>query len=333
MAKTDGIDQLGVIQMYYPSIRIGKKILSPFRDEKNPSCVLYNHNGHLIFRDYGGDGKYYDCIDLVMFKERCNFKTAMEIIKNGGYGQLAEEREYVVEKPEKVTRLEYDFEVCQPTEEHEEWRKKFHILDSVMDINKVLPVSKYTIYFESGSVTIFDHTENKPSHGLIWGIKSRSGMKFYQPASATHKWKSLNVEEDFLFGRLFIQIAADLTGQSLILCAGNKDTLILQSLGYYAITLNSEVRIPSEETMVGIEQLMLRIPGKLRILYDWDDTGIYWGKKMSEIMTERFGKDRVCLINMKNVLLPEYSESTKDIGDLAVMNYKYLCEVLKFVLS
>jgi len=340
-------EQWEIITYYIPNIKVKKKILSPFRNERNPSCVLYEDRraDGFVFYDFG-IAKPFSCIDLVMTYENCDYKQAVKIIGrilykdekfftnpkrpeyvNGQYKNILQR--YFEHKTEEVIDLSpkafsFDFDVTIRNELNEkemEWMDTFNISTKVATQNNFFPLQQYTIYYLDSS-----YTYQSSDDDIIFGIfnEDKTGFKAYHPYNTKRKWRSYRLNNSFIFG---YDRAKQMEDTPIVLCAGNKDTLILQSMGYRALCLNSETKIPDSEMKDKIIDLVN--VNYLNIIYDWDATGIFFSHKIATI----FDTLRVNLIDMRTILSPLVLEDTKDIGDLAVKEYLLLFNTLKTILK
>lgn len=64
----DIIEQIGeinVFKYYIPNLKINTPVLSIFRNEKNPSFIVYYRDNKVRYKDFGNGNYKGDCIDLV----------------------------------------------------------------------------------------------------------------------------------------------------------------------------------------------------------------------------------------------------------------------------
>ncbi len=124
-------------------------------------------------------------------------------------------------------------------------------------------------------------------------------IKLYRPLNDRFKFVWLGAKpEDYVFG---IDQLPD-KGEGLIICAGEKDTIVLSQLGYNAICLNSETSTLKEELVSQLEERFDHVS----ILYDIDNTGMVQSTKWSN----QYGVNRIVLPE----ILKPYG---KDVSDYA----------------
>lgn len=235
----DGMD---VYRHYIgPDVPMGKKIISPLRDEKDPSFNLFmNKNTNTIwFKDFGDDVLKGDHWRFVMEMFNINFKDAIEKIKSDilGYGLFVKPVQRQV-KPvsfqPKVSTTKIDITPRDWLKIDFNFWKTFGISLDTCDRFNVKPLKSYTMQkSDRDPFTIF-----APPYSPMYGICFPSGKKkIYSPFSKDHKWVSnLNPLTD-VFGMDLLPEKGDI----LFLMAGNKDTMsFYEQIGLPAIALVSE---------------------------------------------------------------------------------------------
>ena len=124
--------------------------------------------------------------------------------------------------------------------------------------------------------------------------------KIYRPKALENQIKFcwLGKKPDgFIFGKDQL----DINLNEVYIVGGEKDVLTMNSLGFNAISLNSETAMPDDELINNLKTNFASVI----VLYDLDETGV----KMSKKIGEKFGLERI--------VLPDFikEKKCKDISD------------------
>ena len=286
-------------------------IKSPFREERTGSFCIYKKGQEWRFKDHGGNAQG-SAFDFVMQLYGCDFRECLEAINNQlnlGLSSSGSSQELkplpprkALEAPEvKEERKYFRRPGSWKAEELEFWYQ-FGITKPTLDFFQVQPVELFSL-----ETSRIDKKTGKPK--IIECYAEKEGLQFsyqvtedcfkiYRPGKDYMKFVWLGKKpEDYVFG--LSQLPE--TGKLCILTGGEKDVLTLHSLGFHAISLNSETAIPSEDLLKEIKRRFEYFVS----LYDNDKTGKAQAKKLQN----------QCGINPLS--LPEFHEKGKDISDWA----------------
>lgn len=178
--------------------------------------------------------------------------------------------------------------------------------------------------FQLHSISSYTWTGKKPMYtkkeSVAFAIELHGNFKLYIPNQIEVGVKK-NVLPPFpngIFG--LTQLGAE-TKQDIIICAGEKDTIVAHSRGFHTVTFGSESIYPKEEQIIKLQALCKN----LFICYDKDATG----EKGSQTMVQRFPKIIPIALppndNIKGYDLTDYfqdhsSEDFRKLMDLALKN-------------
>jgi len=286
---------------------IGKPILSPLREEKHPSFNIYkdDKSGQYLFNDFGS-GQKGDCINFVEIIKDTHFKGAIEILQNE-FNCIIDDDDNVnkplalkkdkspQENLLKSAETTKSFKISSKRKfdkPEADYFKQYKIKPEIIKKYNVLALDSYTL---SSGITI-----NGKENELIFCYNHNDWVKIYKPFEANHKYRFVHLgkkQSDFIFGYNQLPGVAD----QLIITGGEKDVLTLASLGYNAISLNSETATISTAKAT---ELLTRFK-EIVVLYDIDETGL----RESEKLCKAFG--------FKQAFLPSglYPVNEKDISD------------------
>lgn len=242
------VSDLEIASTFVPDFEeINKPFFSPFRNEKNPSCRVFDkrNSGVLWFKDFGNPmmPKAMTLVDFVMKHE--GYSTRQETI-NHIYksfkirlsntklaSNITGKRDVVYSASQLVIRIK-----------KREWSKhdirywsSYHVPIEMLDRNNVVPISH--IWLEKDGKTVF-HTEFAKTH-LVYSYEYywHEGIfrrKIYRPElSNQHKWVT---NTDYTVVQNVDNIPKG--GDLLISQSSYKDCMVMEVLGYYSVAPNSE---------------------------------------------------------------------------------------------
>lgn len=338
LQRTNG--GLTVFTHYLGEACLGKRFCNPFRDDKHPSCRLYeNKNSHGIVSYYMNDfaRKEYsgDCFWMVSMQlglDLCsNFKTILETIDHdlclGVFDSTPNAKktnaDYTARMVHKFTKTQEssikDFSLTKRafTQYDQEYWGKYGINAEVLERYGVCSVKSCTFTKVSGkSFTVFSSSEI-PMFAYEFG--EGEGYKFYRPGASSRFLYAGKLPRPYVFGWEQLPPSAE----KVFITGGEKDVLSLASHGFPAIAFNSETAKVPEDT---IKELASRF-NHVVFLYDSDETG----KAESSRECERFSY----LGNVTRLVLPlAGTKKEKDISDFFAMGNTcgifndWLCQAL-----
>jgi len=282
-----------IFKFYYPKLDIGKVTNSPFRSDKNASAGLFVSKDTLetLYNDLGSE----DSGNWIWFLKKLygiEFKDVLNIVNRDmalglmGYGST------YIATDQINSRIVDDIDVEKHTRDlhlnvrRRPWRQ--HDADYWLSygINrKLLGDETYPIFsywFNDWKTNIAEKHAYSQDYYFDGKYYRR---KIYQPFSKTDKWKS-NINGLVIDGIKNIPKSGDL----LIITKSRKDRLVLNGLGYCAIsTTNESSWIPD----YNFNKLNYRYK-KLLIFFDNDEAGM----KFSNIFSEKYKINRIFIPNV-----------------------------------
>jgi hypothetical protein len=298
---------------YIPGVKLGGSFLSPLRREKEPSASLFvSRSGNILLKDFKlgtftiwrflqekYNLTYHECLLTI----NNDFDLGITLRRNNkptmSYFGIEQK-----EKPEQKSSLT---ELAIKRRSWNTFDKNYWLqynipVDFIETRNhKVIPLDNFWI---NGELSYW-HYEYNPAYSYEFGNKLR---KIYMPYNKKLRFV-MNCKEDIIQGE------DDLpwTGDILFITKSYKDVLFLSTLGYNAISPQSESYTLSEEVIARYEKRFENI----YLLYDNDEVGI----KYSNNNCIKYP----CL---KQIFVPKESEC-KDISDF-YKKYKKI-ETLKLI--
>lgn len=297
MSETEQIKQISIVaflsELGFKIQRRGSHlfVLCPIHGERSASMAIYpNKNKWHCF----GCAKHGDIFDLAQSIWNCNFIEAKERLKKYLSGNLPS---------------------------FEQVKKQFEIIDRpALRILKKFPVSSLTgawywaehgvpltLLHEKGLYYVAELAEEMRIRKFgndvpCFAYDSGEATKLYMPTHLKqyrHAWVGNTITKEKFWPSLSTFSGRQI--DTLYLCAGQKDALVMMSRGYEAVTSTGSES--AEITPEMAAQLRVITPD-VQVLYDTDQTGRTRSKKICE--------DH----GFKNVLLPAH-DSCKDISDFA----------------
>ena len=238
-----------------------KKVINPFRSDKNPSCEFYEHNGVIYFKDWAKPEWTSNCINLYLKVKNITFETFkmnMNTILKGSdiilsKSEIDEEIKSSKVKKEIIPIFREQFS----KEFLEYWKTR-----GVTTFENVKEVEKITIKKEDEECTI-------TKRDLCIYYQFQNGFKLYSPYSEK-KFKFLSqVKKNDVWWYQDYPV--------LLIVKASKDFLVIKSIiDEYKLPvtlthIQSEVipktkySIPNWEKIQGYERIM--------VIMDNDDTG------------------------------------------------------------
>lgn len=280
--------QIDVYTTFVKDFRLNKAILSPFREEKNPSfCFYLSKNGseNIYWKDFG-TGERGNWVDFL--KKIANVDTFKEAIAYyEQYAEIPNKKTFYAPRF-RPSKNEIQVKRRPFSKEDIEFWAKYGISQKTLIDYKVSPILYYT--FNGVVEKRMDKDE------LRYCYKIFNHFKIYRPyAKKIDKWRS-NTNIFDIQG--FEQLVFD--DDVLIVTKALKDVMCLRELGYDAIAPQSEsTLIPTNI----IQHLQSKYK-KIYILYDNDRPGIEGSKRLAGTIA-----------NAKEIRIPA-STGAKDISDL-----------------
>ena len=288
------VSEYDIFKHYCSSFKkLGTKFCSDLREDKSPGVSIVEWKSTLLYKDFANEEHTFNCFGYVMHKYNLDFVGALQLIsRDFGLGLAATDvmptaRRYAYTKtPLKKSVIRIKSRRWLP-EDADYW-KKFCIPKSLLVKFDVHPVKYFWI----------NETRFHPP-SISYAFRFNGGYKIYSPYESDNKWYS-NVGRNVIQG--YSQLAK--TGEIVFLTSSLKDVMCLEVLGYASIALQSEMHMPSEETIQSLHKRFKQIV----VLYDNDYT--------SESNPGQTMAEDICLkYSLRNICIPTEYES-KDISDL-----------------
>lgn len=292
---------------------------NPFYNDTKPSLSIYfnERSQRWMFKDFGDESYSGDVFDFAAHYYGLDSKKDFySILKS-----MAKDLKIESEVPSEVAKIinifgyKAEYKNGEGLKEAYEYFKQFGITESVLRQYRVRAVEKCYYLTRSGESKsrIFKEQE------LFIAYNDNYFAKIYSPNPKGFFYIG-NKPKDFVFGvnQIFIRAhKAKFFPDTLILTGGEKDVLTLTSLGYDAISLNSETAtIPQTLT-----ENLFDAYKNIVIFYDNDETGI---RRSAQIWNEL--KDR---FNVSIYTLPDTIDGVgvKDVSDY--MKHELPIDILK----
>lgn len=240
---------------------LDKKICSPLRHDKHPTCKFYWKDGILMFHDFSGDFSG-DCFEVVKrVRNIPDFRKVLEDIIEDV--EVKTERlifsDSVRRSSSKKSRSKIRASYRKPNKADYDYWKSFGIQPSTL--------KKYSIYCAKtiavNGTKIYSYKINNPAYVYVFG---QTHFKIYFPFSEDKSRKFIS-NTNYMQGWNQLDFSkSDL----LIITKSMKDVMALHDLGWQSIAPHSEGAIISED----IIHICLNRFKRVVLLYDMDKTGI-----------------------------------------------------------
>jgi len=260
---------------------VGKRFKSEFRDDKYPTCVVYQFNNSLLYKDFSESGSL-SCFDYVMKKYGLTFVESMQKV-NLDFS-LGLESSIFIDDVSSIKFSKVDFDIASaPTigsvirvcvrpwdvKDKDYWNGRYYLTINDLRMYDIYPLSGFYIngiYTECGS-NVYGYYFGKLDDGKeLW--------KIYQPyAGKEDKWRT-NCPGDIIQG---LKQLSD-TGDKLIITKSLKDVVVLNSCQYSAISAQAESNYLSENFVNNLKKRF----NEVVLLYDNDAPGIVAAKRLSK---------------------------------------------------
>ena len=274
------IGSYSIYDHYIGPFVIGKAMLSPFRNESNPSFIVRASNdGKLYHKDYADDNYSGDCVGLVMQLFSLSFRDALRKITNDFHG--------INESLKKVDKID-SIKPSTPKEIKVEIRD-FNTLDFIYW--EQYGVTHQDLIDENiYSVSRFwmDGKEFRAFYELCFGYRFEDGWKIYFPERTDFKWFS-SIPNNVIEGWSNVQ-----DFDYLIITKSRKDRLVLSKLSKNVVNAQNE----SRSLLTKEHQEMFKSFKKIYVFFDADEPGVKACKKITTEMGWNY-------VNTPRYLLPQ----------------------------
>lgn len=280
------IDEYDIFRRYLGNVKLGVAYNSPLREDSNPSFSLFTtSNGNVLYKDHAtGDSgdvfkllsQMWGCTVKTVYKRVVDDIPGIESISLGRKKQIGTNR-----------NLDIGIKRRYFNERDEEYWGRYLINKKTLYKYNVFAIDYYTI-----SGIIRDHYKND---NPLYAYKVDDKFRLYKPLTPNKidKWKG-NLTRDNVFG--YEQLPQK--GDTLIITKSLKDVMVLDSLGYNAISPSSEATMIPNNSLTSLRTRFNRIV----LFFDNDEPGIEFSKKN----VEKYNLDEISID-------PKYK--VKDISD------------------
>lgn len=270
------VDQLEVWKWILNShVSIGEKITSPFRHDVKPGCFLREHDGLILFTDFGRpEYNKYTCVHAVSDIKNIVLSEAATLICNQfmngqSFGFKKNKLQYSKMKKDKAditfVPFTYNGKPAFTDIDRDYWKPREV---TVQDLRDRYVYSVHHFHVNGKYI--------KPTYPCYAFVFPKTGnIKIYQPNSTTNKWMSSTNSDDVW------EWTREFTSRTAIITKSFKDGMLLHKLfpevDIYAF--QSEVVIPKTH----IEKIN-NLYDNVVILYDNDETGIINALNIEELL-------------------------------------------------
>lgn len=295
-------DEYSIFKAFYrPDILLNKAYSSPFRQDDNPSFVLFEpsrsiRNNRVLYKDHS-TGEVGDCFDFIKKMYNVNYNDALNIIYKRFYNNEIIQKPTSIEKKDIDTKNTIIPEIDSWGNGNYYFWNTFNITKETLSLYNVYPIKKAYIK----NIYMVHYKDDFPVYCYMFydiGKYSKRGFKLYFP----HNQKGKKFLRDYTYNVTegFKQLSSNKTKDLCIITKSLKDVMILHQLG-----INS-VSVPSESSFINIlDYNFIRSKfKKLILLFDNDNAGIQ-------------NSNKLCIkYNIEKIEIPrEYK--IKDISDFS----------------
>ena len=270
---TDVLNNISQEQVFFEYLGIypdlGKRYLSPFRQDKDPGCRFTWHSGILYFVENTmfNNKLYWSCIDIVMYIKKCSYQEALDLL-------------WVKSSSVKVVKSNIPTAKFVPEIrfEKQNWpdNNMFMLPGYILEKELVFLVKNYWIKTKSGWNQNSIHHPSK-TLCVAYYFPETDHVKLYFPEQEEFKWYS-NCSIEDVFGYHKLSYYAKMSDE-LVITKSGKDRLMLDYfLGKSSIALQNEGCYIPEHVVFELETMFK----KIWFLYDNDVSGILHAQKLSE---------------------------------------------------
>lgn len=273
------ISEYDIFKFYCKNfIDIDKSFCSDLRIDNNPGCRIYlNSNNQLKYKDFAS-GDNYNCWNYVMNKFNCTYYEALNIISNdfnlSSIKTNIEPRLILTNDEFKTKIASIPKEKSTITIVEQPWGitdynywNQFGITFDILDEYNVFS-AKY-VYLNKGSRRLtFEYKKSNPCYAYRFTGEGRYSYKIYFPNHPDKKYKWLFSGGSSSDIEGYDQLP--LNGDILILTKSLKDVMVLNILGYNAISLQGE----KNKLEFDIHNKLKKRFNKIISFYDNDNTGL-----------------------------------------------------------
>lgn len=298
------VSQEEIYRYYIGDYYVNSVMSAPYREDKNPSFVLYyGDNSNLLWFDFGRN-KSGGLIKLLTLMFNINYRQALEEIDSSlNLGILNKPKNNIIRFPEyenkirkvKETKLSV---IKQPFNNiDKEYWFKGGISKKTLEIFEVSSTDKVFI----NGRPIWKYVENNP----IYSWEEKGKLKCYRPLNKDKKGKWItDCKQSIIQG--YTQLPE--TGDLLVITKSLKDVMVYYEINIPAIAPQGEYIIISEEVINDFKKRFKKIITN----FDNDEAGINLSKEYKK------------LYNIDYFLLQDYKDPFEYSCNLGLKKLKKL---------
>lgn len=253
--------------------RKNKLIKSPFRGDRSPSFAYFLYQGIWFFKDFA-TGEAGTAIHLYCKAFNIPYKDAIRMLEKRW--EVDNKNIRINDKKIDEVILTSDFEFNAGIIEHSYYQQQVYIDKEILELNKVYQLGWFMYRnrtFENETIVLYDDIKSIAPD-------TDSACKVYMPEKKQDVKFLGNRKWHHIFG---INSISYFNKPYVFICAGEKDTLVVQNkMKAPAICFNSETWIPNNTIGNWLKSMELK---QYYIIYDNDDTGRTYSKKLHEALT------------------------------------------------
>lgn len=257
-----------IFKKYYSGYQTGKNVKSPFSEDKNPSLRFYKNNTFKCF----SSGKQGDCFqfvaDVLNIDCKQNFADVLGDISNK-FSLKNGATQKTQASPILKKKKDYEYALLSYTANHLNYWKKWKVEQKILQKYGVFALDKLIFTNSKKEKKTLKIFKNVVAFAYIFN----DSAEFYIPEQEKAKKFYLNktVKED-IFG--YSQLAK--SNPFVIIAAGKKDCIILNSKGFPAVSFRSENHYITKEQIEQIKEKTKQI----FICYDNDMAGMNFADQL-----------------------------------------------------
>lgn len=308
----DRVSQEEVYVKYLGFCELNQKFCNPLRNDKDPQCSFYWHEGVLFFNDFAYK-KIYTCISVVMESENISYGRALEKVYNLflGTGESVSKPKVIYRPKETKQYKDIQCKIQPFTKIDVDYLKQFGITREFTKKAKWYSIKQVWI---NGELT-YTYSNYNPCIGYYFS--GRWKLYFY----LNKEWRFLsNTTKDDIQGWDMLPA----TGDILIITKSFKDVGTLYEQETSSIA-------PQAESILLPQHIITELKSRFKKIYslmDYDNTGILLAWQMRKIyeitplfFTEGLWKRKQGYRNCKDIA--DYRKAygfreTKNLGEVLV---------------
>lgn len=187
------VDDYQIFRRFLGEFPINRKFCNPFRQEKNPSCIIRDYEGRLIMSDYGDSRWNGDCFNMVKCAFNCDYNTALKTVDIhfglGLFDGKQSEAKVLYKKPEikKAYRSKIFTRITENNPDGDRYLAQYGLSLEDMNFCSDTTVSYLT------ELVIDYRKEYIGKLGMEYELKNERGIwkKIHRPyADKANKWRS-----------------------------------------------------------------------------------------------------------------------------------------------